>query len=593
MEEMEHFEVVVVGAGMSALVAAKGYLECAPQTNLVILDDKKTVGGVWSKDNIYPGLQTNNYRGTLEYPDYPFGDDRGVPHFSSLPGEAVQQYFSDFATEHDLLRRTRHETKVLEAEKIDEGLNSGWKLLIETPGARSTITTDKLIVGTGLHNTPLPVQVQGKESFNAPVLHSGQLGKEGVAVAADEKVKRVTVYGGSKYAFDSVYKFAAAGKDIDWLISSSGHGPTYMVNNICKMPLLGRVWAELLVTTRFISWFSPCSFGGLDGSSWWRWLLHSTKLGQKIVTAFWAQVGHDNLEPSGYFNDPKLEPLLPDCGWFDIATSLGTLNYPSDLLDFIRSGQVKLHRKDISHLSDHTVHLNDGTSLHSDAYISSSGWQWRPTITFKPATLHASLGIASDDYTSDQELFWSNLDSRADRELFSRFPILQTRPYPPSYSSSSTTKPTQPQRLHRLIAPPILSAAGDRTLAFAGAGANISHILKSTITSIWIYAYFNDKLSIDPHRDMTEEQVCYEAALTQRWSMRRYTYGFGKRFVDFVWDAVPWNDVLLKDLGLEGRRKKGSWFGVRWWREMFEPYTVADYRGLGREWLEKQKGKVG
>ena len=77
--------------------------------------------------------------------------------------------------------------------------------------------------------------------------------------------------------------------------------------------------------------------------------------------------------------------------------------------------------------------------------------------------------------------------------------------------------------------------------------------------------------------------------------MRRYTYGFGKRFVDFVWDAVPWNDVLLKDLGLEGRRKKGSWFGVRWWREMFEPYTVADYRGLGREWLEKQKqkGKVG
>ncbi|KAF2211126.1 hypothetical protein CERZMDRAFT_44025 [Cercospora zeae-maydis SCOH1-5] len=564
MEQTEHFEVVVVGAGMSALVAAKGYLECAPQTNLVIFDDKKTVGGVWSKDNIYPGLQTNNYRGTLEYPDYPFGDDRGVPHLQSLPGEAMHQYFSDFAAEYDLLRRVRHEIRVLEAEKIDKKLNSGWRLLINTTEGRSTITTDKLIVGTGLHNTPLPVQVQGKESFNAPVIHSGQLGNEGVAVATNEKIRRVTVYGGSKYAFDSVHKFAAAGKEIDWIISSSGHGPAFMVNNLCTLPLLGKIWVELLVTTRFISWFSPCSFGGLDGSSWWRWLLHSTRLGRKLMAAFWAQ------------------PLLPDSGWFDIATSLGTLNYPTNLLDFVRSGQVTVHRKDISHLSDHTVNLDDGTALPSDAFISSAGWQWRSTVTFKPASLDASLGVASDNYTSAQELFWSNLDAQADRELFSRFPILQTRPYPPSHSSSSTT---QPQRLHRLIAPPILSAHGDRTLAFAGAGANISHILKSTITSIWIYAYFNDNLSIDPCRDLGEAQVCYEAALTQRWSMRRYTYGFGQRFVDFVWDAVPWNDVLLKDLGLEWRRKKGAW-----WREMFEPYTVADYRGLGQEWLEKQRG---
>ncbi|KAM3421912.1 Dimethylaniline monooxygenase [N-oxide-forming] 2 [Cercospora zeina] len=589
MEQEEHFEVVVVGAGMAALVAAKGYLECAPQTDLVIFDDKKTVGGVWSKENIYPGLQTNNYRGTLEYPDYPFGDDRGVPHLHSLPGEAMHQYFYDFAAEFDLLRRVRHEIRVLEAEKIDEKLNSGWKLLLKTPEGRSSITTDKLIIGTGLHNTPLPVQVQGKNSFNAPVLHSGQLGREGVAVATNEKVRRVTVYGGSKYAFDSVYKFAAAGKEIDWVISRSGYGPTFMANNLCALPLLGKIWVELLVTTRFISWFSPCSFGGLDGSGWWRWLLHSTRLGRKLVAAFWAQVGHDTLEQAGYFNDPKLEPLLPDSGWFDIATSLGTLNYPTNLLDFVRSGQVTVHRKDISHLSDHTVNLQDGTALPSDAFISSTGWQWRPTVTFKPASLDASLGVASDNYTAAQEIFWSTFDAQADQELFSRFPILQTRPYPPSHSSPSTT---QPQRLHRLITPPLLSATGDRTLAFAGAGANISHILKATITSIWIYAYFTDKLSIDPCHHLGETQVCYEAALTQRWSLRRYTYGFGKRFVDFVWDAVPWNDVLLKDLGLEWKRKKGAWFGVRWWREMFEPYTVADYRWLGQEWLEKQRGKV-
>ncbi|KAI5361407.1 Putative flavin monooxygenase, FAD/NAD(P)-binding domain superfamily [Septoria linicola] len=172
MESTEHLKVVVVGAGMAALIAAKAYLQCAPSTKLVILDDKKTVGGVWTQDNIYPGLQSNNYRGTLEFPDYPFFDDRGVPHLQHLPVEALHQYFHDFAQKFGLLHKMRYENTVLEAEKLSDELNSGWKLLISSPRGQSTITTDKLIIGTGLHNKPLSVSIAGQDCFDAPILHT-------------------------------------------------------------------------------------------------------------------------------------------------------------------------------------------------------------------------------------------------------------------------------------------------------------------------------------------------------------------------------------------------------------------------------------
>ena len=561
---------------MAALVAARGYLQCAPNTNLLILDDHKTVGGVWSKDNIYPGLRTNNHRGvpgTLEFPDSPFGDERGVGHFENIPGEAVHQYLADFAAKFGLLERMRYETTVVEAEKLSEKPNSGWKLLLKTPQGRSTITTDKLIIGTGLHNKPLPLSIKGQDSFDAYLLHAGQLGTEAPKVIADPDVERVSVYGGSKYSFDSVYKFAAAGKKIDWIISKSGHGPTVMIYNFTDIPFLGKVWAERLVTTRFVAWFSPCTFGGLDGSAWWRWLLHSTRIGRKVVSGYWSNVYNQALTEAGYLNHPNLKALLPDCEWFDVGTGLASLNYPTDILEFVRSGQVKVYREDISHLSDHTVNLKNGTTLRSDAFIASSGWEWRPTVTFKPDSLHASLGVASSEHTEEQKAFWSDMDNKADREIFSRFPILRSRPYPPradedvlAVAGKGDRVQHSPTRLYRLIAPPLLAANGDRSLAFAGQGANISHTIKSAITGIWIYAFFNDKLAIDPRRDLGEEKVAYESALLQRWSYRRHTYGFGQRFVDFVWDAIPWNDVLLKDLGMNPRRKKGSWFGVRYVR---------------------------
>lgn len=52
---------------------------------------------------------------------------------------------------------------------------------------------------------------------------------------------------------------------------------------------------------------------------------------------------------------------------------------------------------------------------------------------------------------------------------------------------------------------------------------------------------------------------------------------------DFVFDAVPYMDLMMRDLGLQPNRKQG-------WKDVWQPYGPADYRGCVDEWVEKHGG---
>ena len=79
------------------------------------------------------------------------------------------------------------------------------------------------------------------------------------------------------------------------------------------------------------------------------------------------------------------------------------------------------------------------------------------------------------------------------------------------------------------------------------------------------------------------DELRRETVLHSRFGRWRYPAGYGARFPDFVFDAVPYLDLLLGDLGLPIYRKTG------WVAEATEPYGPEDYRGLVEEW----KGKNG
>ena len=53
------------------LVFAKTYLELAPDTDLIIVDEGKSVGGVWSEERLYPDLYAHVSHPLFEYSFYP------------------------------------------------------------------------------------------------------------------------------------------------------------------------------------------------------------------------------------------------------------------------------------------------------------------------------------------------------------------------------------------------------------------------------------------------------------------------------------------------------------------------------------------
>ncbi|KAI9376131.1 FAD/NAD(P)-binding domain-containing protein [Aspergillus egyptiacus] len=567
-------EVIVVGTGIGGLAAAKTYLELSPDTNLILIEKRPTLGGVWSEENCYEGLKTNNLGGFYEFTDFPMGEKYGVKEDGHIPGYTLHRYLNDFAGDFDLRRRIRFNTRVTSAEKLDHG----WRLCAEstdTECSRIQFICEKLIVSSGLASTPNPVKITGKEDFGRPVINHTQLRTEGARIAEDPNVKTVTVVGASKTGYDVVHLMASHGKKVDWIIRKSGGGGVWMTSP--WVPFAGSLTKlELLATMRFFTWFSPCVWGDFDGFSWIRRLLHGTRLGRWLVHHFWEKTRMDVIHANGYRREKCLKYLEPHESLFWSAR-VGILNYASDIHNYLRSGQVKITKKDIKDLSaDGRVTFTDETSIQTDALVAITGWKLGSTLTYKPAGLDAQLGIPSSQLNEKEEAKWASLDAAADHEILTRFPYLRDPPAPIPY-----TQTVSPFRLYRGIAPPGLTVQSDHSLAYMKMVHSTSNMIIAETQALWVYAYLNGQLRID------RSDVYRQTALMSRYGKHRYPCGFSAWYPEFVYDAVPYADMLLSDLGLNRRRKPSLW------KEVFEGYTVHDYRGITREWARAQQGRKG
>ncbi len=255
---------------------------------------------------------------------------------------------------------------------------------------------------------------------------------------------------------------------------------------------------------------------------------------------------------------------------------VGIHNYESDIHDYLRSGQVTLHRKDIDRIGKGgSVKFSDGTQTETDALVAITGWQLGPKIKYKPEGIDADIGVPSSSYTMEQDAFWTVMGQKADREILSRFPYLRNQPEAKLPFKQTVT----PFRLYRGIAPPKFTAEGDYSLAFMKMVHCTANLIIAETQALWSFAYLNSQLSID------RSDVYWNTALSSRFGKHRYPWGFSSWWPEFVYDAVPYGDMLLTDLGLRKWRKPS------WRKELFEGYTIHDYKGINQEWVKQQEQK--
>ncbi|KAK0726005.1 cofactor FMO1 FAD enzyme [Lasiosphaeris hirsuta] len=560
---VEQFDVVVVGTGWNGLIGAKTYLDFAPAAKLVLLDEQKSIGGVWSKEKIYPNLYAQIKHGQFEYSFYPMRKE-GITSDGYISGETINRYLSDFASDYDLVRRTRFCTKVVRVERLGEG--AGWRLEVE---GQPAIECAKLIYASGATSHPVVPTYPGS-GFSAPIIHSSETGTH---LEALDKIETATVVGAAKSAYDTVFLLLKAGKKVNWVIRQEGSGP------LALMPptILGLFNTMDAVATRMV---------GLLGSSIMNKqgrlhrLLHHTLVGQAVTKTFWAMLNLIADTHAGYSlsaNAGKLRPLPHGNGIFWATAGLGAASVP-DFWKVFHAGDCTVHRTEIESLGEgRVVTLRDGTSFATDYVVLCTGFE--KSYHAFDADLQRALGLAADPDPSEQAR-WGALESAAAAEVDSALPAIQQPPLPrPHHGEKGKKGPAHgPSRHYRRLVVPHLAAQGDRSIYFPGFIHSIYTPLVSESQALWGVAFL---LGLQDHSLPSQTAMEREVATWMVWSRKRYMVQ-GQKHAYAIYDFLSYIDTLLGDLGIDMTGKRNAL------QELFQPVYPSDYRGLVDEYRRVQ-----
>jgi hypothetical protein len=349
-----------------------------------------------------------------EHPDFPMSEQRfGVRKGEHIPGANMNEYLGAFVEENGLHELIRTNTKVEVIKKAEEG----WSLhcLSTSPKRTFDIVTTKLIIAIGNTNKPKMPKYPTSPAFEPVFIHSKELPARYEHIVRPNK--HTLVIGGGKSAWDVAYACATQpGATATLLIRPSGNGPNWMApSHVTPFKL----WLEKLVFTRFFGCtsplctphddllqanlrllvMSPCPWArtsGLEG--WIRALLHRTRLGRKVVSAFWKILGDDVIALNKLHDHPATEKLVPWRGAFEVANDLSIHNYPTNFYDLVREGKIKVVIDEVERFGAgwEVLLKGGGKSIEKlDAVICATGWEACNTIRWEPESLNKKLALAS------------------------------------------------------------------------------------------------------------------------------------------------------------------------------------------------------
>ncbi|CAO2656480.1 Nn.00g052830.m01.CDS01 [Neocucurbitaria sp. VM-36] len=584
---MEEADLVIIGAGVYGLTCASTFHRLHPQAKILILESSPTIGGPWAPHRIFPGLNTNNLWGMYEHPDFPMDEKKfGVKRGEHVPAEKMFKYLEAFSEWSGVTKFLRLSTAVEVIEKDGED----WALHCTSSsnsGNSFNIRATKLIIAVGNTNKSYVPKYPTSPSFEPPLIHSKDFPGRFKEIVRPST--HTLVIGSGKSAWDVSYACATQpSSSATVLIRPSGNGPMWMTpSHVTPLTL----WLEKLVFTRFFGFMSPCpwaSTSGLEG--WLRSFFQHTWLGRKIVGGFWHILGEDAIALNKLDEHPETKKLRPWRNAFEVGNGLSIHNYPSSFFDLVRDGRIKIVIDEIESFGEgKNVLFKSGEQMQVNAVVCATGWEIGNTFKVLPASLEKAFNMPTTrPLDSDEEA----LIRKTENQLYTQFPYLRERDTSRTHHSDPTLRSTQnqetntaqqPYRLYRFIAPPALLQ--DRSIAFAGAVMCLGTFPCAYLQSLWITTFFDGTLALPPPTT-SPEQIRAETYRDTQYGVIRAAMGYGRTLPDLVFDSLPYFDVLVGDLGCEGKRK-GGFVGVR---ECVGSYGPEDYRGLIGE-VERRVGR--
>ena len=213
---MEHFDVLVVGAGLSGIGAGVHLQMHCPGRTFAVLEARERSGGTWDLFR-YPGIRSDSDMYTLGYAFKPWEDAKAI-----ADGPAILQYVREAASEHGIDRKIRFGHGVKSASWSTQ--DAVWTVEVERGERKEPVrfTCNFLFMCAGYYRyaegyTP---EFPGIERFGGSIVHP-QHWTDDIAYAG----KRVVVIGSGATAVTLVPELAKKAAHVTMLQRS----PTWVV----------------------------------------------------------------------------------------------------------------------------------------------------------------------------------------------------------------------------------------------------------------------------------------------------------------------------------------------------------------------------
>ena len=344
---LQHFDVVIVGAGIAGVGSAYHMQTRAPGRSFVLFETKATFGGTWDTHR-YPGVRSDSDLHTFGYEFKPW---RGVPIAS---GPEILNYMGEVIEENDLARHIRYRTVVRSASWSSEtGL---WTLEVENLESGETygVTTGFLWMCQGYygHEKGHMPDWPRLADFKGPVVHPQHWPDD-----LDYKGKRIVVIGSG----------ATAATLIPALAEDAGH-----VTMLQRSPAYfgyGRNVNELAETLRELEIPEE-------------WTHHIVR---KQILKTGALMRKRNIAQPDAVKAEILGLVRQALGDDEMVAKHFTPAYPvwkqrlafipnGDLFQAIKSGKASVATDHIDHFEADGVVLKSGEKLEADIVITATGF---------------------------------------------------------------------------------------------------------------------------------------------------------------------------------------------------------------------------
>lgn len=215
-QDTQHFDVVVVGAGISGIGAAYHLQEFCPDRTFTILEGRERLGGTWDLFR-YPGVRSDSDMHTLGYSFKPWKDKKTI-----ADGPAILDYLNETVDEYDIRRKIRFNHLVTDAKWSTDDATWTVSTTRADDGSTQTYTCNFLFMCSGYYSYKggYEPEFPGSERFGGEVVHPQKWPED-----LDYAGKKVVIIGSGATAVTLVPAMADTAEHVTMLQRS----PTYVV----------------------------------------------------------------------------------------------------------------------------------------------------------------------------------------------------------------------------------------------------------------------------------------------------------------------------------------------------------------------------